>query len=230
MTFARRLSGAFGAALVTVSCCVGCSLGGSVGSGSPSADASSAASASGFRGDELGRPEVLNPTAGSVQFTVAATSGVRRTSLLDLQAMHRLMVVYFGYTHCPDECPATMADLADALTSLPAATRRQVQVVFVTSDPARDTASVLRSWLDHFDAGQLVPFVGLTGAVTQTDAVAATLGVPLKPPVVAADGTVDVEHGVQVLAFVSGQAKLAWLAGTTTADYAHDIPLLLHPA
>ena len=63
------------------------------------------------------------------------------------------MLVYFGYTHCPDVCPTTMADLGTALRQLPAQIQQATQVVFVTSDPARDTAPVLRAWLANFDAG-----------------------------------------------------------------------------
>jgi len=71
----------------------------------------------------------------------------------------RLTLVFFGYTHCPDECPTTMATLASAMLQLDDADRSNVQVVFVTTDPARDTGSVIRGWLDHFDSH----FVGATG-------------------------------------------------------------------
>ena len=56
----------------------------------------------------------------------------------------RLTLIFFGYTHCPDECPTTMATLASAMLQLDAADRKDVQVVFVTTDPARDTGPVIR--------------------------------------------------------------------------------------
>ena len=71
----------------------------------------------------------------------------------------RLTLVFFGYTHCPDECPTTMATLASAMLQLDDADRNNVQVVFVTTDPARDTGPVIRQWLDHFSSS----FVGVTG-------------------------------------------------------------------
>ncbi len=87
--------------------------------------------------------------------------------------------LYFGYTHCPDACPETMANLGAALRGVPAAIRRAVRVVFVTTDPKRDTGSVLRSWLSHFDAGLPVPFVGLTGTQAQLAVAQRLAGVPL---------------------------------------------------
>jgi protein SCO1/2 len=68
------------------------------------------------------------------------------------------VLVYFGYTHCPDVCPLTLANLAQVRQALgPEAS--QVQVVFVTTDPERDTAAVLEDYLGRFDPS----FVGLRG-------------------------------------------------------------------
>lgn len=77
--------------------------------------------------------------------------------------------VYFGYTHCPDICPTTLADLRAAIQSanLPA------KVVFVTVDPARDTAPAMKQYVDAYQAG----FIGLTGTVEQIAAAAAAWGV-----------------------------------------------------
>lgn len=144
------------------------------------------------------------------------------TTLASLQARH-LMLLYFGYTHCPDVCPTTMADLAAALRQLPNAVQARTQVVFITSDPARDTPAVMQDWLSHFDPTLVLPFVGLTAGITQIDAVAKSVGVPLQPPVTEPNGTITVEHGAQTLAFVGGRADVLWTAGTTPGDYAHDI-------
>jgi protein SCO1/2 len=77
--------------------------------------------------------------------------------------------VYFGYTHCPDVCPTTLVDLRTAIgqAGLPA------KVVFVTVDPARDTAAVMKSYLNAYKAG----FIGLTGTADQIAAAAAAWGV-----------------------------------------------------
>jgi protein SCO1 len=181
----------------------------------------SAPSAGAYRGDELDPPVSLSGAA-AVPFT---TDDGRQVTLADLQAGH-LMLVYFGYTHCPDVCPTTMADLGDALRSSPAAVQQATRVVFVSSDPERDTPSVLRPWLANFDHGLPAPFVGLTGPISGVDTAAKTVGVPLEPPTHNPDGTVTVDHGAQLLAFRTGRADVVWLAGTPAADYAHDLALL----
>jgi len=74
----------------------------------------------------------------------------------------QVVLVYFGYTHCPDECPLTMAKLADAFDLLNEDGSR-VRVLLVTTDPIRDTADALRSYLAAFHPS----FLGLTGTPTQ---------------------------------------------------------------
>lgn len=101
-----------------------------------------------------------------------------------------------------------------------------MQVVFVTSDPDRDTVPVLSSWLAHFDYGLPHPFIGLTGPIGQIDSVATSMGVPLSPPVIAPNGSVTVNHGAQTLTFIDGTAKLVWLADTPPDDYLHDLQKL----
>lgn len=61
-----------------------------------------------------------------------------------------VLVVYFGFTSCPDICPTTLADVRGALRRLPADQRRRVEVAMVTVDPARDTATVMRNYVGHF--------------------------------------------------------------------------------
>ncbi|MDQ1734475.1 MAG: hypothetical protein QOH56_726 [Pseudonocardiales bacterium] len=182
-------------------------------------------SASEFRGDVLGVPEVLSAAVSGVELR----SGSAAVTLGQLQRKHPILLLYFGYTSCPDVCPATMADIGIALRQLPVAAQKLVQVVFVTSDPTRDTAAVLEKWVANFDSGLAVPFIGLRGTVQDIDSLGNALGVPLRPPTTQADGSIDVEHGTQVLAFVRGTARLAWLADTTSDDYAHDLTLLTRP-
>jgi protein SCO1/2 len=191
--------------------------------GSSPAKVNAPTSSSGFRGDKLDQPIALDATARDAVFH---SSSGGTTTLGKLQ-QGRLLLLYFGYTHCPDVCPTTMADLGIALRQLPSLTQAHTQVVFVTSDPARDTTAVMKTWLANFDSGLLLPFVGLTASIKQIDSVAKSVGVPLSPPVVAKNGSVSVEHGAQTLAFVDGKASVLWLAGTTSADYAHDIGRLV---
>ncbi|MGH8959912.1 MAG: SCO family protein [Jatrophihabitantaceae bacterium] len=190
---------------------------------SHSGGAAPSVSSAGIRGDQLSRPVPLSAQAHAAVF--ASTGG--GTSTLGQLQSGKLMLLYFGYTHCPDVCPTTMADLGQALRQLPSIDQAHTQVVFVTSDPARDSPAVMKTWLSNFDDNLILPFVGLTATLKQIDTVATSVGVPLNPPVKEADGTISVEHGAQTLAFVNGKASVLWLAGTTVGDYAHDIATLL---
>jgi protein SCO1/2 len=136
----------------------------------------------------------------------------------------RLTLLFFGYTHCPDECPTTMATLASARLQLDAADRANVQVVFVTTDPARDSQTVLRHWLDHFSSS----FVGLTGPLPTIKRIANDVGVPIQKGRRLPSGGYDVTHGTQVLG-VDGNntVPVVWTLGTTAPEFAHDIHQLL---
>jgi protein SCO1/2 len=100
------------------------------------------------------------------------------------------VLVFFGFTHCTDICPTTMADLRAAvrLVSSP------VHVVFVTVDPARDDPAAMKQYVDYYQAG----FVGLTGSEAQIAAAAAAWGVSyMKLPADAA-GNYDMDHTTDV--------------------------------
>lgn len=91
-----------------------------------------------------------------------------------LSARHgRAVLVYFGYTHCPDVCPTTLAALHAVFAQLSQPDARQVDVVFVTLDPVRDTPSLLRAYLAAFDP---VP-IGLTGSARDVARTASDWGV-----------------------------------------------------
>jgi protein SCO1/2 len=136
----------------------------------------------------------------------------------------RLTLVFFGYTHCPDECPTTMATLASAMLQLDDADRQDVQVVFVTTDPARDTGPVIRDWLDHFSSS----FVGVTGDLSTIKQVGTDVGVPIAKGKRLASGGYDVTHGTQVLGLDGkNQIPVVWTLGTTAPEFAHDIHQLL---
>lgn len=182
-----------------------------------------------YRGTELGR------TLDKPALTLTDTSG--QSYDFRARTAGKVTLLYFGYTHCPDVCPTTMADLGRALTKLKPEDRAAVNVVFVTTDPERDTGPALREWLDAFDT----TFVGLTGPFDQIQAAAKSVGVALEPPKVAPDGKVTSTHGTQVIAYSPDNiARVIYLAsvgmnpdgtpaGITADDFAHDLPLLIHP-
>ena len=104
----------------------------------------------------------------------------------------RAVLVFFGYTHCPDVCPLTLAALAQSLERL-GPLREQVCVVFVTLDPARDTAPVLRAYLDAF----LPDTIGLRAAMPAVRVSARQWGITWRR-VDTADGAYWIDHTAAV--------------------------------
>ena len=86
-------------------------------------------------------------------------------AVTDAQFRGRWMMVYFGYTHCPDACPTALQDMANALDAL-GAKKKDVAAVFITIDPERDTPAVMKDYVAAFDSG-IVPLTGTPEAVAQ---------------------------------------------------------------
>jgi protein SCO1/2 len=175
-----------------------------------------AAPSSLFDGDQLPKPftkpdVTLTDTASKPFNLVQGTAG-------------KLTLVYFGYTHCPDVCPTTMATLAASLRALTPVQAARIDVVFVSTDPKRDTPTVLRSWLGQYNPA----FIGLTGDFTTIQRAASTLGIDIEAPVALPGGGYTVTHGAEVLAFdPKGQGTVVYTSGSTVGEFDHDIPLLL---
>ncbi len=154
---------------------------------------------------------VLSDTSGHAFSFAPATRG-------------KLTYLYFGYTHCPDACPATMSDISAALRLVSPAVRHRIEVVFVTVDPRRDSGPVLRTWLDHYGRS----FVGLRGTLGQIAAAEEAAGVPPAPREPQASGDYSVPHSSLLFAYSpDGLAHVVYSQGFTPGDYAHDMPLLL---
>ena len=139
----------------------------------------------------------------------------------------RLTLVFFGYTHCPDICGTVMSSLASAVTRLDAADRKQVQVVFVTTDPRRDDEQTLRRYLDHYDPD----FLGLTGSLPDIVTVGDSVHVPIEKGAKLPSGGYEVVHGTTVIAIDHhDEVPVVWTDGTSAAQYAADIHSLLGKA
>jgi protein SCO1/2 len=133
-------------------------------------------------------------------------------------------LLFFGYTYCPDQCPMHMANLSAALKKLPAGIADQIRLVFVTTDPARDTPAVLRRWLDLFDRR----FIGLTGSERAIEAVQRASGVPLATKAGASNSDYSVSHANFVLAYTKDNfAHVIYPGGVGKDDWVHDLPLLI---
>ena len=133
-------------------------------------------------------------------------------------------LLFFGYTYCPDQCPMHMANLGAALKKLPAEIANHVKLVFVTTDPARDSPVVVRRWLDLFDRR----FIGLTGTERAIEAVERAAGVPPATKTGPANGDYAVSHANFVLAYSRDNlAHVLYPGGVSKDDWVHDLPLLI---
>ncbi|ATZ25592.1 SCO family protein [Streptomyces lavendulae] len=141
------------------------------------------------------------------------------------QTKGRPTLIYFGYTNCPDVCPLTMSNIAVAKKALPQADRDKLQVVFVTTDPERDTPDSLGAWLRAQDPS----FTGLTGDFATIQAAARSLGIGIEAPKKEADGSVVSMHGAQVIAFSpkTDEGYVLYGEGTTVDDYTKDLPKIV---
>ncbi|MGH3812743.1 MAG: SCO family protein [Pseudonocardiaceae bacterium] len=185
---------------------------------------------SGFHGTLLDPPEA-RPTQ-----TLRDTRG--RAFSLARRPSGEVTVLFFGYTHCPDVCPTTMADLAAARAQLPPRLRDGVTVAFVTEDPARDTPTALRRWLNRFDPS----FLGLRGGNAATKAMLTQLHLPQSKRVEDPQQSIKhpsggrshhkhrqygVTHAGVVYAFGPGGRTVIYTGGTTPDQYAADFARLL---
>jgi protein SCO1 len=154
--------------------------------------------------------------------TLTATDGSDFSLTEDTTAP--ITLVFFGYTHCPDICQIVMADIASALTRLDDEDRDQVDVLLVTSDPARDDPATLREYLDRFNPR----FEGLTGDLEKIVFVAGELGVPIEEGTRMPSGGYEVAHGTQIVAIDDrDRSPIVWTEGTPAAHLAEDLTALL---
>jgi len=134
-----------------------------------------------------------------------------------------LTFLFFGYTNCPDICPLHLANLAWAIRSLPAEERRNVRVVFVTTDPARDTPERLRSWVAQFDSS----FMAVTGSPVALEVAQRALGMPPARREGELPGGYGVSHGAQLWAFTpDDSAHVVYPWGIKREDLAADLTRL----
>jgi protein SCO1 len=132
-------------------------------------------------------------------------------------------LLFFGYTHCPDVCITVLSDVALAMKRLAPADRDQIQFIFVTTDPARDTEKPIRRYLDRFDPS----FVGLTGPLPMIKRAATQVGVDIEGVEKLPSGGYEVGHSAQVIGFSRNSGVVLWTPGTSIAALKHDFALLV---
>ncbi|WP_399088255.1 SCO family protein [Streptomyces sp. BBFR2] len=134
-------------------------------------------------------------------------------------------LIYFGYTNCPDVCPLTMANLAVAVKQLPKAEQDDLRVLFITSDPERDTPEALKKWLGGINKN----FTGLTGKFADIQRGARDVNIGIDKPVVKKNGDVVSTHGAQVLLASPKDDRIHWMGmqDATPENYAAALPKII---
>ncbi len=154
-------------------------------------------------------------------FTLTASTG-EPLALSDLRG--KFVLLYFGYTFCPDVCPTTLNDLKQMAAALGEQKMQHVQVVLISVDPQRDTPERLALYVNSFNPS----FLGMTGELDDIQRIASQFGIFFE----AQPGTPDTGYLVDHTSVVTvidpeGYVRLIFPYGTTGKDMAADISYLM---
>jgi protein SCO1 len=169
-----------------------------------------------FRGTTYDQPYPDAP-----EFQLTRSDG----SSFQLREMRgNVVLLFFGYTSCPDVCPLTMADLKLAVAGLKEKDASRVKVVFVTVDPKRDTPERAQAYVNHFNPA----FIGLSGTDAELTKVWQDYGVyRLEDSGTSAAGS-TVDHTARVTMIdQNGKMRVSFSYDAQVADIEHDVELLL---
>lgn len=163
-------------------------------------------------GDGGGRVRVQRGPAVKIDFALPDVTG--RPFHFRRDTDGTVTLLFFGYASCPEVCPVTLGNLAAVLQDFPADQRRWVTVVFVSTDPERDTPRRVATWLARFDPA----FVGLVGSRPEVATVQVALGLV---PATSGPERFVIGHAAQVIVFApDGQSREDYPFGTRQADWA----------
>jgi protein SCO1/2 len=136
----------------------------------------------------------------------------------------KVVLLYFGYTHCPDVCPLTLAQLHVTMQRL-GALADGARILFVSVDPTRDTPAILKTYVNAFDQRA----VGLTGPPRAVEALSKRYRSAFTREPDAGDGSYAVSHSSAIYVFDrAGRARVLATPSATQDDLVHDLHLLLN--
>lgn len=163
---------------------------------------------------------VIQSTEAAPDFTLDAANG-KSVSLSDFRG--KLVVLYFGYTFCPDVCPTTLANVGQALHGI-GEKAGEVQLIMISVDPERDTPEKLAEYVTHFHPS----FIGVTGTVDEVAKIASLYGaIFIKRPGSDATGYL-VDHTATLLVIDrQGYLKLILPFGVSADEIAADLKYML---
>jgi protein SCO1/2 len=154
-------------------------------------------------------------------FTLPTSTG-DAMSLSDFRGKY--VVLFFGYTYCPDVCPTTLNDLQQMVKELGVQRAEDVQVIMVSVDPERDTPEQLATYLNYFDPN----FVGMTGTVEEIQPVARQFGIFFERQPGSNNTSYLVDHSAAVtLIDPEGYVRMIWTYGVKGAEMASDLSYLM---
>ena len=165
---------------------------------------------------------VFSPPRPAPEFSLRGSDGV------DFKLSRyrgKVVALGFGYTFCPDVCPTTLAELAQARKKL-GADAKDFQVIYITVDPERDSAERLKTYLSAFDDS----FVGATGTAEQLANVRKAYGIAIAKKTVEGHPSAYLVHHSSFVYFIDREGRLRAMlpfGGRTVDDIAHDIRALL---
>lgn len=163
---------------------------------------------------------ILQSSTEAANFTLMSSNG-QRVSLDDFRG--KLVVLYFGYTFCPDVCPATLVEIAGAMNIL-GEDAKKVQAIMVSVDPERDTPEQLAEYVAHFDPN----FLGVTGTPEEIAELATLYGIYYEKHEGSEASGYLIDHTATVMVIdQEGYLKLLLPFGTTAQDMADDLAYLL---
>lgn len=166
----------------------------------------------------------VKPAQAKPDFTLTSTDG--RPFRFRAETDGQVTLLFFGYTACPDVCPVHMANIAEALDRISPGERERVRVVFVSTDPDRDTPERIDAWLANFDS----TFIGVRGSLEEVHRVERELGLAQSTTDATgpADTTYGVGHAAQILAYTPDDSlRVYYPFGTRQQDWARDLPRLI---
>jgi len=169
-----------------------------------------------FRGTFFEEPY---PTAPEIEL-----ARVNGSSFQLSETRGKVVLLFFGYTSCPDVCPTTLAELKQALEKLGTENAQQVQVLFVTVDPQRDTPERVQEYVDHFNED----FIGLSGTESDLATVWRNYGVFREEVEGTSAAGYLVNHTARVtLIDQAGNMRVSFAFDTPVDDIVHDLKLFL---
>jgi protein SCO1 len=165
--------------------------------------------------------DITGNTQFGRDFSLTDSHGTTRT-LADYKG--KVVVMLFGYTHCPDVCPTTMAELSQALEQLGPDAARRVQVLFVTVDPQRDTPQILSQYVSAFNP----TFVALRPDDAQLKQVAKDFRVYYAKVPGTTPDNYTMDHTAASYVFdTTGKLRLFARDGQGATPWVHDLKILL---